>query len=150
MKISTTLALTLLTISVGAPFVEATPAIKGTISCEKGIAAQYSFSCMPRVIKVGGSSTQITLAAILTAPQSHPGAEVVATYKNGRTTFAYSSPMKKFMKQQGLKTSDFKPLESYLQKEITNAKKNPSYYVSLLDAYLKLGSTQPYQVDVTL
>ncbi|MBS0638070.1 MAG: hypothetical protein JSS12_11215 [Verrucomicrobia bacterium] len=106
--------------------------------------AQYSFSVIPRVIKVGSGSPQITIACVLS-----PGQEIVATHKSGKTRFSYSPALKSFLKKQNLSVSSLKPLKSYMQAEIKNAKKDPASYVSALDAYLRLGLAESYTVQIS-
>lgn len=113
-----------------------------------GVQSQYPFSIIPRVIRVGGSTTEIRLAAVLAAGFNATGAEIEAAYKNGKTTYTYSSAIKKFMKAQGLSSSAFKPLEAYLAKQIKSAKADPAPFVSMLDGYLKMGLAPSYTVSI--
>ncbi len=125
--------------------------VQGSITCEKKInptISQFPFSIVPRVISVSGNLKAITLAAVLSSTLGAPGAELVATYKHGKTKYSVSSALKAFLKQQGIPLSSLKPLKSHLKQEIATAKKKPDTYVSTLDAYLRLGLAEAYTVKI--
>ncbi len=110
--------------------------------------AEFPFSVVPRTIRSTPHRVEITLAAVLSSAVGAPGAEVVASLKHNKTSFRYSSALKKFLKKQHIRLSELKPLRTYLRGQIKKARKDPASYVSMLDAYLRLGLAETFTVEI--
>jgi hypothetical protein len=105
-----------------------------------------TFNLFPREINSVNGRNSIRLAAVLSPLFNVANAEVVASLKHKKVHFAYSKPLKKFIKKMGIDPASFKPLETYLTGQVRAAKKSPAIAVAMLNAYLANGISPSFAV----
>ncbi len=110
------------------------------------LTTPLTFYFVPKRIVVRSHASELTLGAVIATVA---GAELTASLKNGKKHFTYSSAFKKYMRLQGYKRSDFKPLEKYLASQLKSAKKNPQPFIALLNTYLLSGAAPSYTITLT-
>lgn len=111
-------------------------------------APAYSFSLVPKGIKMRGNHTEITLSLVLMSACKGSKVELEARSKNGATHFRYSKALKKFIKDLNLKRSDLRPFERYLKRQIKNALKNPNAFIGMLAFHLQDGGPSGFTLDL--
>lgn len=126
--------------------------VKGTVTCVKAKTPPppptYSFSLVPKLIKVRNGYTDIVLSLLLSPTFKLPGVELKASFIHGKMHFTYSRPFKKFIKSINLTKADFKPFKTYLKSQIKAAQKDPDPLITALNTYLQTGATPSFTIDL--
>jgi hypothetical protein len=104
---------------------------------------------VPREVKKSKNRTRLTLAAIL-QPAGINGAEIVASLHKRKKRFKYSRQLRRFISDNNLERSFFKPLEKYLVKQIRAGQNNVQLPLNTLLTFLQSGQGAKYNVDVAL
>lgn len=111
-------------------------------------ATAFGFSLVPKKLIVGDGRSEIVLSLVLLPQSEHPGVELQAASKGGKTHITYSKPLKKFMKSRNLHRKDFKSFEFYLKAQMKKAKANPDPFIIMLDTYLKTQVAPAFIIDL--
>lgn len=114
----------------------------------KAVSPTYGFSLIPKKLVEKFGHKEIVLSLELAPSFNLPGVELRATYKHGRTNFAYSKALRAFMKSLNLTKKDFRPFERYLRGQITKARKDLVPFIALLATYLQTGIAPEFTLDV--